>query len=167
MTTFTKNSTQYANRLVTTPPVHTYGLSAGLKMMPFDCAAFNATQPVTIGLAILPPYSTLYMLSSAVWFAAATATMTLDIGYDAYKDADGVTVAADDDAFLNDLLMTTDATWFGGALITAAAIAQSLPIVNTRVFNNRESVVLYATLKVANPGADDTLNGYFAYATTS
>lgn len=159
-TTFSANSTQYAG-FIATPPSRAVGGQV-VKYFPFDVTLTGSpTATWTVGLVVLPPYSVLLMLESAFWFAGATATETIDIGWDAYKATTGA-VVADDDGLIDGVLMTTDATWKGGALITASAIAQSLPIVNTKAFLNVGDVVLYASLKVANPGAADTINGYFA-----
>lgn len=164
-TTFDQNTTQYAALYVSRPGTAQEAYGGKLRYFPFDITLAAGTAPVTVGLVKLPPHSTLLMLLSSFWFAGATATETIDIGWDAYKDVDGTAVVADDDGLIDGVLMTTDATWAGGALITAAAIAQSLPIVNRKVFSNRDEVAIYASLKVANPGANDTLNGYFAVVT--
>jgi hypothetical protein len=156
-------STQYANGYITVPRVANVNYGTGYQHFPWDYTYPGAGNiGDVLYLATLPPYATVVMLASAFWFAGATATETIDIGWLAYTDGDGTAVVADADGLIDGVLMTTDATWRGGALITAAAIAQSLPIVNVKTFNNRTPVVLTATFLVAAPGAADTINGYFS-----
>jgi hypothetical protein len=162
----TTYTAEYNNAFVAVPPAHNYAYGAAIRYFPFNqVRTASGTANDLVYVAKLPPQALLDMLLSWVSFKAATATETLDLGWDAYRDMDGTLQAASAGGLLSAILMTTDGVWRGGALITGAAIAQSLPVVYTKAFNNRDPVLIYATLKVANPGSDDELHGALAVIT--
>jgi hypothetical protein len=118
----------------------------------------------TILLCKLPPQSVLLMIESYFEWSAFTATATLDLGWQAYKDVNGAVVAADDNGLMDDLLLTTASTWANGMLLTATP-DDSKPVVNRKVFGNREPVVIFATIGVAAPGVAALLSGSFCFVT--
>lgn len=164
-TTYDQNSTQYAGLYGATLAKQS-GYGNPVRYFPFSITLAAGTAPVTIGLVVLPPYSTILMFQSWLGWAGATATETLDVGWGAYQDANGATVAADDDGLIDGLLLTTDGFWTGGQLLDTSP-TEVLPIVATKVFNNREEVPIFGTCKVANPGAGDTISGGFMVVTST
>jgi hypothetical protein len=158
-------SSQYTNAYLSRPPGHNYAYGARIRYLAFDYTQVLAgAASDTILLGKLPAQSTVLMLESAFWFASFTATATIDIGWAAYTDVDGVAVAADADGLIDGVLLTTASTWSGGMLLTATP-DDSNPIVPRKVFNNRDDVTIYATILIAAPGVAATLSGYFSYVT--
>jgi len=158
-------STQWSNAYITRPSGHNYAYGARGRVLPFDYTqVLVGTIADTILLGKLPPQSTLLMLESAFWFTTFTATATIDIGWAAYTDVDGVAVVADPDGLIDGVLLTTASTWAGGMLLLSTP-DDSAPITNRKVFNNRDEITIFATILIAAPGVGATLNGYFNYIT--
>lgn len=76
---------------------------------------------------------------------------TLNVGWAAYVDPDGVAVAADPNGFFAAVDIATGPTTLTPAL---------LPF---KTFDSRDGVILTAQFLVVAPAAADTLEGYFAY----
>ena len=158
-------STQYTAGFLAVPPGHTYAYGGGVRSFPFDYTQVLAgAAGDTILLMKAPPQCRILMISSAFWWASFTATATLDLGWQAYVDMDGVTQAASAGGLLTALLLTTDSTWSGGMLLTSTP-DDSKPVVNRKVFNNRDPVTIFATIGVAAPGVGATLNGHLMVVT--
>lgn len=157
-------SSQYTNAYRNVPTGHNYadGRSAGIKLVDYTQVLAGAAAD-TILLFKLPPLSTLLMIDSAFWFDTFTATATIDIGWQAYTDATtGAATAADADGLIDGVLLTTASTWSHGMLLLATP-DDSVPIVNTKVFNNRDEVTIFATILVAAPGVGANLHGLFKF----
>lgn len=132
------------------------------------CQKFTYTQVATgtaadtILLITLPPKSILLMSDTRITFAGWTSGATLSLGWKAYTDVDGATVALSAAGLLSVVSMTTDATWLNGTLVMGTS-DDSVPVVWEKDFNNASEVVIYATIGTQAPGAADTLEGRFWY----
>ena len=145
-------SAQWTSAYITSPRGNTYAW--GTRQRGFF---FNYTQVLagaandTIMLMKLPPHSRLHMWESWFEWATATATAQLNVGWAAYKDEDGATVAASAAGLLSAVVITSDGGWSHGMHVIATP-DDSRPVVGVKVFNNREPVTIYATIGVAAPG---------------
>lgn len=92
---------------------------------------------------------------SLLYHNLTTATVDLDVGWAAYTDFAGDTVAADDDGLDVEINCETAAIVRLGSALVAEA--------NMKVFESQEGVIITATLETAVIAADDTLNGYIVY----
>lgn len=152
-------SVEYTNAFISSPRGNNYGYQSRPRSMPV-----NYTQVLvgaaadTILLGKLPPHSTISMWETWFRWATATATATLSVGWKAYKDEDGATVALSAAGLLSSILLTADGGWSHGMLVVATP-DDSIPVVDDLVLNNREPVILYATIGVAAPGVGMTLKG--------
>lgn len=158
-------STQFTNAYRSVPTGRNYADESSLKRKKFDYTQVLAgAANDTILLCKMPPLAEVIMIASAFWWTTFTATATIDIGWQAYKDANGVTQAASAGGLISGVVLTTASTWAHGMLLTATP-DDSNPVVQVKMFNNREEVTLFATIKVAAPGVGATLSGFFAMLT--
>ena len=90
--------------------------------------------------------------------SSTTSSATLDLGWDAYTDNAGSTVAADPDGLVNGLDVDTV-----GFQTFEGAIAANLLTGGTYVFDSQDGVVIRATATDNAQVAGDDLVGYMAY----
>jgi hypothetical protein len=153
-------STEYTVLLQSTPGAKTFAYGSGLYIHPFSYTqAANGSAGDTVILARLAPKATVHMHFCQFRFAGFAASTVLAIGWKAYRDVNGVTVAADDDGLINDISIASDGSWTGGMLIVATP-DDSAPIVWVKDFNNMDPVLIFATIGTTAPGAADTLDGH-------
>lgn len=158
-------SVQYTRAYVSSPAGNNYGYGTRKRAFPFDYVQVaNGTAADTILLVRLPPHSTVSMYESWFEFSGWTSGATLSIGWQAYTDEDGATVALSAAGLLSAVALTADGAWSHGMLVVATP-DDSVPVVGRKVFNNRSEVTLYATIGTQAPGAADILNGCFAVYT--
>ena len=117
----------------------------------FDQGAAAGDATSTVVLAILPPGATrVYLRDCIIAFSAFGAARTLDIGYAAYKDRDGETVAADTSAFVSALDVSSAGTsTFAGEVGGEESI----------LFDAQDQVTILATVAGGTIPVDATLNG--------
>ena len=159
-------SVEYQALYRSSPPGHSYAIGAHPRLWEFSYTqvlAGASADTILLGMK-LPPQTTFYVIEGAFEWATFTATATLDLGWQAYTDVDGVVQVADADGLIDGLLLTTDSTWSKGMLLTATP-DDSKPVVNRKVFNNRDPVPIFATIGVAAPGVGATLHGHFMFKT--
>ena len=151
----TANSTQVANG-VAHPPVlnaaHTW--NGKLRFFEFDYTQDGiATIADTVAAVILPAGKVRLVLPlSRIAFSAGGASSTMDIGWEAYTNADGTAVAADPNG-LDDGVDTSSA----GSVNPAGTIGGA----ETKLFDSQEGVTI--TLQINDTAFPDagTLKGYF------
>ena len=81
---------------------------------------------------------------------------TLDIGWAAYTDLDGVAVDADPDGLDDGIVAETAGT------ILVGTVAAVLAVGGNKLFESQEGVVIVLTM-VGVPAANDTIDGFIAY----
>lgn len=152
-------SVEYTSSYITVPRGNIYMGTPRYVNFSYTQAA-NGTAGDTILLAKLPPQSIVDMYRS--WFAWAgwTSGATLSIGWRAYTDLDGAAQALSAAGLLNAVSLTADGAWSHGMLVIATP-DDSNPVTAIKDFNNRDEVILYATIGTQAPGAADTLSGSF------
>lgn len=149
-------SAEYTTLYRTTPPGNLYGYRANYSGLPFTVAhTANGAANDTSLLVKVPPKSRIVVPLSWVRFVGFGANTTVDIGYKAYYDVNGVLVPEDADALVDGLVVSTDGTWVGGSAIVTTAFAGILDL------NNRDEVTLFATYLTTAPGTGDVLSGAF------
>jgi len=100
----------------------------------------------------------LLMSLSKAYVNWTTSSATLDLGWDAYTDNAGSTVAADPDGLVNALDVDTV-----GFQTFEGAIAANLLTGGTYLFDSQDGVVIRATATDNAQVAGDDLVGYMAY----
>lgn len=158
-------STEWTASYITSPRGNNYQQGARKRGFRFNYTQVLAGAAAdTILLMKLPPHSTISMYESWIRWASATATATLSLGWAAYTDEDGAAVALSAAGLLSSILLTADGAWSHGMLIVATP-DDSIPVVPTKILNNRTPVTLYATIGVAAPGVGFTMEGRIAVYT--
>lgn len=99
-----------------------------------------------------------YCAGSLVNASQYAANADLHIGYRAYTGSDGVAVAEDDNAFLD------NADVGGGAL---AADPFTLPAAGYKDFDSQDGVIIFAMIDTGNIETDDTLEVDVEYSELS
>jgi len=152
-------SVDYTSQYITVPRGNVYDGGFRFRYFGYTQAA-NGTAGDTILLVRLPPQSIVEMYRS--WFAWAgwTSGATLSVGWKAYTDMDGVAQAASAAGLLSAVSLTADGAWSHGMLVIATP-DDSNPVTAIKDFNNRDEVILFATIGAQAPGAADTLSGSF------
>lgn len=108
----------------------------------------------------LPPGRVrLYLGLSRIYVNWTTGSATMDIGWDAYTDFSGATVAADPDGLLNGLDVDTVGVQDGSALDATLATAAG-----TYEFESQDGVTIRITSQDVGIASGDDLAGYFVYA---
>ena len=159
-TTYTEMSTQFA-AYYTVPRGRIYAMGSRERKYDFDYTVAGAgVANDTVGLTILPPKCTLYMIESWFEWTGHTSGQTISIGWSSYTDEDGNVVAASAAGLISGLVLTTASTWSSGMLLTATP-DDSKPVVNRKRFNNRDAVEIFATLATQAPADAATFNGCF------
>lgn len=162
MAVTTQNSTEYANEVATPIVKNPTHISMGrLRIMFFTClqsGAGDATSSVALGKLPAGRVRLLASLSRA-YVNWTTSSATLDLGWDAYTDIDGATVAADADGLINGLSVDTV-----GFQTFEGAIAANLLTGGTYLFESQSGVVIRATSQDTAIASGDDLVGYIIYA---
>ena len=94
---------------------------------------------------------------SNMYHNLTTATVDLDVGWDAYTDFAGDAVAADPDGLDDNIDCET------AGVVRLGSVAAVLAEAESKVFESQEGVTITATVKTAVIAAADTLKGYIAY----
>jgi hypothetical protein len=158
-------SVEYTNAYISSPRGNNYAYGTRKRAFPFTYVQVaTGTAADTILLAKIPPKSTLLMWESWFEWSGWTSGATLSLGWKAYTDEDGLTVAASAAGLLSVVSLTVDGAWSHGMLVVSTP-DDSIPVIGRKVFNNRDPVILFATIGTQAPGAADILNGSFAVQT--
>ncbi len=113
----------------------------------------------SIGLCRLPAGRVRLLASmSKAYVNWTTSSATLDLGWDAYTNTAGATVAADADGLVDGLAVDTV-----GFQTFEGAIAANLLMGGAYVFDSQDGVVIRATATDNAQVAGDDLVGYLAY----
>lgn len=159
MAVTTQNTTEYTN--ATASPVvnlnPTTDYAGRVRIMHFthnQDGAGDATSSVALGT--LPAGKVKVLLSSSnAYVNWTTGSATLDLGWDAYTDGDGNSVAADADGLLNGLNVDTAGQFSLGSGQAATG--------GTYTFNSKGGVTIRATSQDTAIANDDDLVGYILY----
>lgn len=118
-------------------------------------AAGDATS--TAGLVKLPPgVGRILLNESHIEWSAFGASRVLDIGYTAHTNTDGTAVVEDDNAFDNDI----DVSSAGNAALGSDVAAASGKMYQ---FDSKEGITIFATVAGGTIPAGATLTGYVLY----
>ena len=166
MAVTTQNSTEYGN-LVAEPPVGIPTTSGkGVKrIMRFSFTQSGAGDANSlVNLARLPAGNIRVLLTECFMHSSDFGTgITLDIGWTAYTDAEGNAVAADADAFVDGLDVSTQAAtvlWSGEAQGTGSGVT----IDKTFLLSSRAGILVQAIVLGAGGIPDGaTLTGFMTY----
>lgn len=158
MAVTTQNSTEYGNQIAT-PPVKQDAqvLSGKLRIATFNHTQSGAGDATSsIALAKLPAGKVrLIGLLSHAYVTWATASATVDFGWDAYTDIDGAAVAADPNGLDDGLdVDAAGAETFGSVLAATGSV---------KVFESKDGVVIRATSQDVAIADADTIAGYLVY----
>jgi len=159
MAVTTQNSTEYTNAtaspVVTLNPTTDY--AGRVRIMHFTHAqsgAGDATSSVALGT--LPAGKVKVLLASSnAYVNWTTGSATLDLGWDAYTDGDGNSVAADADGLLDGLNVDTAGQFSFGSGQNATG--------GTYTFNSKSGVTIRATSQDTAIADGDDLVGYILY----
>jgi len=159
MAVTTQNSTEYTNAtaspVVTLNPTTDY--AGRVRIMHFTHAqsgAGDATSSVALGT--LPAGKVKVLLASSnAYVNWTTSSATLDLGWDAYTDGDGNSVAADADGLLDGLNVDTAGQFSFGSGQNATG--------GTYTFNSKSGVTIRATSQDTAIADGDDLVGYILY----
>lgn len=151
----TTNSTQVANGVANPPVANDANLWHGrMRFYEFDYTQSGiATIADTMAAIKLPAGKVRLVLPlSRIAFSAGGASSTMDIGWEAYTDSDGVAVAADPNG-LDDGVDTSSA----GSVNPGGTVGGA----ETYLFDSRDGVTI--TLQINDTAFPDTgtLKGYF------
>lgn len=105
---------------------------------------------------LLLPYCTIY----ANW---TTASATLDLGWDAYTDLSGATVAADPDGLINGISVDTAGVFAFEELTASAGAGVTAATAYTKVFSAKTPVTIRATATDTAIANGDVLAGILFY----
>lgn len=158
MAVTTQKSTEHANATATPVTLNpTTDYAGRVRIMYFthdQSGAGDATSSVALGS--LPAGKVKVLLSSSNAYVNWTTTSaTLDLGWDAYTDGDGNSVAADADGLVNGLNVDTAGQFSFGADQVATG--------GTYTFNSKSGVTIRATSQDTAIADGDDLVGYILY----
>ena len=162
MAVTTQYSTEYTSVYQTTPPTllstaEKHGVVRHAYVTCLQSGAGDATS--SFALFKLPPGRVRLLLSlSRAYVNWTTASATLDLGWDAYTNMSGATVAADPDGLVDGL--DVDAVGFK---TFEGAIAANVLLGGSYVFESKDGVVIRATSQDTAIVAGDDLVGSFFY----
>jgi hypothetical protein len=105
---------------------------------------------------LLLPYCTIY----ANW---TTASATLDLGWDAYTDLNGDTVAADPDGLINGISVDSAGVFAFEELTASAGAGATTATGYTKVFSSKDPVVIRATSTDTAIADGDLITGILLY----
>lgn len=174
MAVTTQYSTEYTQAFVTVPSSNlaTDEMHGKLRIAFFTCDQSGAGDATSsFAICKLPPGRVRIMLGmSGAYVNWTTASATLDLGWDAYTDQDGVAVSADPDGLVDGL--DVDAVGFRsfwgnatGALNTNFTPAAIDATGATKVISSQGGVVLRATSQDQAIVSGDDLVGWIVYVT--
>lgn len=158
MAVTTQKSTEHTNATATPVTLNpTTDYAGRVRIMYFthnQSGAGDATSSVALGT--LPAGKVKVLLSSSnAYVNWTTNSATLDLGWDAYTDGDGNSVAADADGLVNGLNVDTAGQFSFGAGQAATG--------GTYTFNSKSGVTIRATSQDTAIANDDDLVGYILY----
>jgi len=158
MAVTTQKSTEHTNATATPVTLNpTTDYAGRVRIMYFTHAqsgAGDATSSVALGS--LPAGKVKVLLSSSnAYVNWTTSSATLDLGWDAYTDGDGNSVAADADGLVNGLNVDTAGQFSFGADQAATG--------GTYTFNSKSGVTIRATSQDTAIADGDDLVGYILY----
>lgn len=154
-----QNSTQYANQIAIPPVIMEANVFLGkLRVIKYNFTQATGTGSIgsTARLVKLPAGKVMLCAGqSQCKVAGLTTAATIDLGYAAYMNQDGVTVTADVDAITDGQAVLAAGTTF----IPGAALADG-----TLTFTSRAGVVLIATTGGATMPVAATIQGTWVFA---
>lgn len=158
MAVTTQKSTEHTNATATPVTLNpTTDYAGRVRIMYFthdQSGAGDATSSVALGS--LPAGKVKVLLSSSnAYVNWTTASATLDLGWDAYTDGDGNSVAADADGLLDGLNVDTAGQFNFGSGQAATG--------GTYTFNSKSGVTIRATSQDTAIADGDDLVGYILY----
>lgn len=166
MAVTTQESTEYANAFSTSPAVAnpTSSWHGRLRIAYFTCDQSGAGDATSsVALCKLPAGKVRVFLGlSKAYVNWTTASATLDLGWDAYTNPDGVAVTADPDGLVNGLAVDT-VNWYD-FLGTVGGTATTAATGGTYLFDSQDGVVIRATSQDTAIVDGDDLVGYIVYA---
>lgn len=154
-------STEYKNRHVTTPAVigDSTEYHGRVRIQYFSFTQDGAGDATSSFLAVRLPGGIVRIVGglSKIYAATATASATLDVGWDAYTDLEGDTVVADPNG-IDDGIDTDTVGFFelGSALAAEGG---------TKKFTSKGGVDIRITSQDVALADGDTVSGYIAYVT--
>ena len=162
MAVTTQKSTEYTNS--TADPITTQArpdeMHGRLRIMFFthdQDGAGDATSSIALGK--LPAGRVRVLTSlSRVYCNWTTSSATLDLGFDAYTNADGTAVTADPDGLIDGLSVDTV-----GYFTLEGALAGLKATGGTYTFDSKDGVVIRATSQDTAIASGDDLVGYLIY----
>lgn len=160
-------SQEYNSLFLVRPAVKVQRYGVNVRMLPFTYTqVLVGTAADTMLLPPLPPLSMLLLPSCVFYFAGFTAGLTLSLGWQAYQDVNGVTVAANATGLFNAVAVSNATGILHGGMMSAATPDDINPVVASimRDLNNATPVTLVATFGAQAPGVNATLLGYLIYA---
>jgi hypothetical protein len=158
MAVTTQKSTEHTNATATPVTLNpTTDYAGRVRIMYFthdQSGAGDATSSVALGS--LPAGKVKVLLSSSnAYVNWTTGSATLDLGWDAYTDGDGNSVAADADGLVDGLNVDTAGQFSFGADQAATG--------GTYTFNSKSGVTIRATSQDTAIADGDDLVGYILY----
>lgn len=165
MAVTTQNGTQHANTVAVPPTMNDPSDHHGrMRIMYFSHdqdGAGDATSSVALGK--LPAGKVrIFMGLSRAYVNWTTSSATIDIGWDAYQDLTGTTVAADPDGMINGISVDT----VGYFSLEGASGGTGAPLKatgGTKLFESNSGVIIRATTQDVAIVDGDDLAGYFVY----
>ncbi len=160
MAVTTQESTEYTAQWSTTPPSHQapYIQHGRLRVAQFTHNQSGAGDAASSVATVKLPPGKVRLLGalSTVYVNWTTASQTMDVGWDAYTDLDGATVAADTDGLDDGIDVDTV------GVQTLCTVAATLATGRSKVFESRDGVTIRFTA-VAALVDDDDLVGQLVY----
>jgi hypothetical protein len=158
MAVTTQNSTQYGN-MVATPPVKqdAHVMLGKVRIAYFEHTQSGAGEATSSAAIVKLPPGKVRVLGpdSHAYVNWTTASATLDLGWDAYTNINGVTVVADP----NGLDDGIDVELAGFQTFGSAVVASG----GTKVFESQDGVVLRVTSQDVALASASTIAGYICY----
>lgn len=162
MAVTTQKSTEYTN-VTATPPTNLQTTEAHgrVRIQYFVHAQSGAGDAgSSVALCKLPAGRVRLLLPmSSIYVNWTTASATMDLGWDAYTDAEGDAVVADADGLVDGVSVESAGYFTGTGLTAVAALAATG---GTKLFESNSGVVIRATSPGAIADGDD-IAGYIAY----
>ena len=159
MAVTTQESTEYANIESTVPvvlnsPAEVHG---NVKIAYFTCNQSGAGDATSSFALVRLPAGRVRLLakSSSAYVNWTTASATIDLGWDAYTDFNGDTVAADVNGIDDGVSVESAGTINFGAALNATG--------GSKVFESKDGVLIRASSTDTAIADDDDLVGYLLY----
>ena len=112
-----------------------------------------------VNLVTLPPGRIrIFAHDSRLITSQTAASATMDVGYRAYTEPDGDSIAEDDNAFEDNRDVATAAT---DAVLEFAGDGTTD---DPTVFNTRDGLTIFASVDSGNIETDDTIKGWISYS---